>query len=56
MLCRNIFSPIFSKNKKIFVDEWVKVNCEISDSKGHLLFLRTDYDNVIFTDDEKKKC
>ena len=54
--CKNIFSPIILKNKKILVDEWVKEGFKLIDSKCCVNFLRTDYNNVIFTDDPKKKC
>ena len=54
--CKNIFSPIISKNKKIIAGEWVKKYFSIICSKCFITFLKTDYDNVIFTDDEFKKC
>ena len=54
--CRNIFSPIILKNKKILVDEWVKESFKLIDSRCYINFLRTDYDNVVFTDDQKKNC
>lgn len=54
--CKNIFSPIILKNKKILVEEWVKKHFTILSSICSITFLKTDYDNVIFTDDKLKKC
>lgn len=54
--CKNIFSPIILKNKQIFVDKWLKKNYKLISSKAQVIFLKTDYDDIIFTDDEKKKC
>ena len=54
--CCNIFSPIILKNKKISVDDWLKQNYRLMYSKANIIFLKTEYDNVRFTDEQKKKC
>ena len=54
--CDNIFSPIIIKNQNVLVDEWIGKDYKILDSKCDIVFLKTENDKVIFTDDKTKKC
>ena len=54
--CKNIFSSIISKNQNVFVDEWISKKFNLLGSKCDIVFIRTDNDNTIFTDDKLKKC
>ena len=54
--CKKIFSPIISKNKRLSVEEWVSKYYIILGPNCIIDFLKTDYDDVIFTDDKTKKC
>lgn len=57
--CKNRFSPIILKNKKINVDEIVKKNYSISYSNVNIIFLKTLFNDVKFTDEtesHKRKC
>ena len=52
--CKNIFSPIILKNNKIKAENWISRNYKIIEPKCSIVFIKTDCDNAIFTDDEKK--
>lgn len=54
--CSNIFSPIILKNQNVLVDEWIGEKYSILSSKCVIVFLRTDNNNTIFTDDKIKRC
>ena len=54
--CRNIFSPIILKNKNITIDNWVSKNYSLLASNCSVVFMKTDYDNALYTDDLDKKC
>lgn len=54
--CKNIFSPIIEKNTKIYTDDSIQKNYSILAPKAIITFLKADYNNVIFTDDNKKTC
>ena len=54
--CSNIFSPIILKNKKLTIDNWVSKHYSLLDSNCNIAFMKTDYDDALFTDDSVKQC